>query len=154
MNKVIQNYLTLRPLLPIGQDFPTAVVLHNPMALAGARMLRDSANISNADLENPMGKHLVGAAVLAGAACIAWEASASIPLVNATCPGKIEVHADEGGPIYINGKEGKLKKFSNSYYEAKGSGVTISLSINPDGSAAVSYTGKGGANGICTVKEN
>ncbi|MBP1873935.1 hypothetical protein LPJGGPFB_02836 [Ensifer adhaerens] len=83
---------------------------------------------------------------------LAAPAFAGIPLVNATCPGNIEVHADEGGPIYINGKEGKLKKFNDNYFEAKGAGVTISLSINPDGSPAVSYTGKGGANGICTIK--
>ncbi|UNK38092.1 hypothetical protein MNR02_16855 [Shinella sp. H4-D48] len=79
-------------------------------------------------------------------------ALAKVPLVNATCPGNIEVHADEGGPIYINGKEAKLHVFNDNYYEAKGYGVTISLSINPDGSVAVSYTGHGGANGICTVK--
>lgn len=85
------------------------------------------------------------------AIAVAGQAAAKIPLVNATCPGKIEVHADAGGPIYINGKEGKLKVFNENYYEAKGSGVTISLSINPDGSTAVSYTGKGGANGVCTV---
>ncbi|MEE1924414.1 hypothetical protein V0R50_22645 [Pseudomonas sp. 148P] len=80
-------------------------------------------------------------------------AQAGIPQVNATCPGNIEVHADKGGPIYINGKEGKLKKFNENYFEAKGSGVTISLSVNPDGSASVSYTGKNRANGICLVKE-
>jgi hypothetical protein len=80
-------------------------------------------------------------------------AHAGIPLLNATCPGKIEVHADEGGPIYINGKEGQLKKFNDNYFEAKGAGVTISLSINPDGSLAVSYTGKNKANGICEVKK-
>lgn len=89
------------------------------------------------------------------AACALLAASpafAKIPLVNATCPGNIEVHADEGGPIYINGKEAKLHVFNDSYYEAKGQGVTVSLSINPDGSAAVSYTGHGGANGVCVVK--
>ncbi|UVL32704.1 hypothetical protein LOY43_17170 [Pseudomonas sp. B21-041] len=80
-------------------------------------------------------------------------AHAGIPMLNATCPGKIEVHADEGGPIYINGKEGQLKKFDENYFEAKGAGVTISLSINPDGSPAVSYTGKNRANGICEVKK-
>ncbi|MCX2684747.1 hypothetical protein OO306_04180 [Pseudomonas sp. DCB_AW] len=79
-------------------------------------------------------------------------AQAGIPLLNATCPGNIEVHADKGGPIYINGKEGKLKTFNENYFEAKGSGVTISLSINPDGSADVSYTGKNRANGVCQVK--
>ena len=80
-------------------------------------------------------------------------AHAAIPMLNATCPGKIEVHADEGGPIYINGKEAKLKKFNDNYFEAKGAGVTISLSINPDGSPGVSYTGKNKANGICEVKQ-
>ncbi|MGE8399842.1 MAG: hypothetical protein ACN6NZ_07880 [Burkholderiales bacterium] len=80
-------------------------------------------------------------------------AQAGIPLLNATCPGNIEVHADRGGLVYINGKEGKLKTFNDNYFEAKGSGVTISLSINPDGSADVSYTGKNRANGVCQVKE-
>ena len=61
------------------------------------------------------------------------------------------VHADQGGPIYINGKEGKLKKVNNNYYEARGGGVTISLAINPDGSPSVSYTGKNRANGICSL---
>ena len=95
---------------------------------------------------------LLATASLAAALCTGGEAQAKIPLVNATCPKNIEVHADEGGPIYINGKEAKLKKFNDNYFEAKGSGVTISLSINPDGSASVSYTGKHGANGVCTVR--
>jgi hypothetical protein len=75
---------------------------------------------------------------------------AAIPQLNYTCPGKIEVHADQGGPIYINGKEAKLKVFNQNYYEAKGSGVTISLSINPDGTPSVSYTGPGRNNGVCS----
>jgi hypothetical protein len=92
----------------------------------------------------------IGAAI--AVTTVAGQAAAKIPLVNATCPGNIDVHADQGGPVYINGKEGKLKVFNENYYEAKGGGVTISLTISPDGSADVSYTGKGGANGVCTVK--
>ncbi|WP_175649974.1 hypothetical protein [Pseudomonas sp. Marseille-P9899] len=95
-------------------------------------------------------KQLLLGAVLAS---VAGFANAGIPLVNATCPGNLEVHADEGGPIYINGKEATLKKFSDTYFEAKGSGVTISLSIRPDGSPDVSYTGKGGAHGVCELAE-
>ncbi|MBV4536364.1 hypothetical protein [Pseudomonas urmiensis] len=95
-------------------------------------------------------RHVLLGAVLA---CLAGLAQAQIPLVNATCPGDIEVHADEGGPIYINGKEAKLKKFNDNYFEAKGSGVTISLTVSPDGSPSVSYTGKGGANGVCELTE-
>ncbi len=91
-------------------------------------------------------------AMAAGIVLCAGSAHAGIPLVNATCPTGIEVHADKGGPIYINGKEAKLKVFNENYYEAAGSGVTVSLSINPDGSPAMSYTGKNRANGMCTIK--
>ncbi|MFJ4055078.1 hypothetical protein ACIPZC_16710 [Pseudomonas sp. NPDC089743] len=84
---------------------------------------------------------------------VAGMANAGIPLVNATCPGDIEVHADEGGPVYINAKEAKVKKFSDAYYEAKGAGVTVSIMVNPDESVGVSYTGKGGANGVCELTE-
>ncbi|MNN21690.1 hypothetical protein D3C81_1350210 [compost metagenome] len=91
--------------------------------------------------------------VLAGVLLISGAVQAGIPLLNATCPTGIEVHADKGGPIYINGKEGTLKTLNDNDYEAKGSNVTISLSINPDGSAEVSYTGKNKAHGICEVKQ-
>ncbi len=74
-----------------------------------------------------------------------------IPLLNATCPGGYEVHADQGGPIYIGGKETKLKKFNDNAFEATGSDITLSLTINPDGSPSLMYTGKHGANGICTI---
>jgi hypothetical protein len=30
--------------------------------------------------------------------------------------------------------------------------MTISLAIDPDGTPSVSYTARGGANGVCTVK--
>ncbi|HDS1736297.1 MULTISPECIES: hypothetical protein [Pseudomonas] len=95
-------------------------------------------------------KQMLWGAVLVS---VAGFANAGIPLVNATCPGGIEVHADEGGPVYINGKEAKLKKFSDTYFEAKGGGVTVSLMVNPDGDASVSYTGKAGANGVCELTE-
>jgi len=84
---------------------------------------------------------------------VASPSHAAIPLVNATCPGNIEIHADAGGPLYVNGKEAKLKVFNDSYYEASQGHVTISLSINPDGTASISYTGQGGANGICSVSD-
>ncbi|MCB1370466.1 MAG: hypothetical protein KDJ83_06205, partial [Rhodobacteraceae bacterium] len=67
------------------------------------------------------------------------------------CGDGTEVHADEGGPVYINGNEASLSASNESYYEAKHEGVTISISVSPDGSADVSYTGSGGANGICQV---
>nr|WP_295381936.1 DUF3011 domain-containing protein [Pseudoxanthomonas sp.] len=95
--------------------------------------------------------------MLAGAIVLslgnAGNALAAIPGFNATCPGAIEVHADEGGPVYVNGRETQLKRFNDNYFEARDaqSEVTLSLGTSPDGSVQLSYTGKGGANGVCTV---
>lgn len=95
------------------------------------------------------------AAVLATSALgLGSGAQAAIPLVNATCGAGVEVHADQGGPVYINGKEAALKRFNDNYYEAKGQDVTISLAINPDGTPNLSATWKGGRNGTCTVSDN
>ena len=81
-------------------------------------------------------------------------AEAKIPLFNATCPTGIDVHADEGGPIYINGKEATLKVYNQNAYDATHGHVIISVTITPDRSVLVSYTKKGGANGICTVADD
>lgn len=75
-----------------------------------------------------------------------------IPLFNAVCGGGIEVHADEGGPVFIDGQQTSLKKFNDNYYEASRGGLTISISIRPDGSLSLSFTGPNRANGICTLK--
>ena len=83
--------------------------------------------------------------------CAAGQAVAAVPLLNATCPGNTDVHADAGGPVYLNGKETKLKVVNQNFYEATGSGVTLSIIINPDGSASISYAKKGGGNGVFTV---
>jgi len=77
---------------------------------------------------------------------------ARIPLLNAECPAGISLHADEGGPVYINGKEAEFKFFSDTYFEASDGSTTVSVTVSPDGSSQVSYTGQGGANGVCEVK--
>ncbi|MCP8465569.1 hypothetical protein NK553_16595 [Pseudomonas sp. ZM23] len=86
---------------------------------------------------------------------LAPSAFAALPMLNYDCPNDIQVHADEGGPVYINGKEAKLKKSNDNYFEAKDkeSGVTVSISIAEDGTPSVSYTGAKGANGICQAAE-
>ncbi len=81
------------------------------------------------------------------------RADAAIPMFNGTCPGGLEIHADEGGPVYVNGRETQLKRFNDDYSEASdsSSGVKLSISRSPDGGVQVSYTGKRGANGVCTI---
>ncbi len=90
--------------------------------------------------------------MLAAAGLLCASAHAAVPTFNATCPGNIEVHADQGGPVYFNGKEGKFKRFNDNYYEATGAGITLSIAINPDGTPSLSYTGAKRAHGVCSLK--
>ncbi len=60
--------------------------------------------------------------------------------------------AAKGGPVDVNGNEAGLRTFGHSSYAATQCHVTISLGINADGSPAASYTGKGGANGVCPAR--
>ncbi len=87
---------------------------------------------------------------------IALPASAAVPFFNADCPGGVDVHADQGGPVYVQGRETQLKRFNDRYYEAKDStsGITLSISSSDGGEPQVSYTGRNGANGICQVKSD
>ncbi len=84
---------------------------------------------------------------------LATSAHAGLGQLNATCPGGLEIHVDEGGPVYVNGKEAVLKKFNENYFEAKdaASGATISISKGEGGAYDLSYTGKNRANGVCTL---
>ncbi|MCO5738933.1 DUF3011 domain-containing protein [Stenotrophomonas sp. BSUC-16] len=80
-------------------------------------------------------------------------AMAAVPFFNASCPGDIDVHADDGGSVYVQGREATLKRFNDRYFEARdaNSGITLSISRSDDGTPQISYTGRGGANGICQV---
>ncbi|AJO78012.1 MULTISPECIES: hypothetical protein [Pseudomonas] len=73
-----------------------------------------------------------------------------IPLFNVDCPGNIPVSADQGGPVFINGKPAQTKTVNERYFEAKGAGITVSISVEDDDSVVVTYTGKQGASGLCT----
>ncbi|MEG0009101.1 MAG: hypothetical protein RR721_05525 [Aeromonas sp.] len=90
-----------------------------------------------------MKKMFIAIATLA----MAGTASAALPQLNYQCPGQVQMHSDEGGAVYINGKEAKLKKYSDDFYEAKGAGVTLSISKTGQ-QYDVSYTSKKGS-GIC-----
>jgi hypothetical protein len=90
----------------------------------------------------------------AGSAYSGGKSSGGLPFFNATCPGAIDVHAEEGGYVYFNGKQAKLEKLNREYYEATGSGITLSIAINPDETVTLTYTGKHGANGVCEVTDS
>ena len=58
------------------------------------------------------------------------------------------------GPV--NGKETQLKRFNDNYFEARDSdsGVTLSITRSADGSVQMSYTGRHGANGVCSIRNS
>lgn len=82
---------------------------------------------------------------LAAPAC-----AAEAPKFTATCPTGIEVKSNGKGKIRINGEKTTVKVFNDNAWEARGNGVAVD--ITRDGSAlTLTYTGKAGANGVCTV---
>ena len=91
------------------------------------------------------------AALAAMVAGLSTPARADVPFFNASCPRNIEVHADEGGPVYINGSEAQLHRSNANYYEATHGPITISIVVNPDGSVGLSYTRRGDGHGMCQV---
>lgn len=82
----------------------------------------------------------------------ASAAQAAIPTINATCPGGIELHVDAGGTAFINGESAKTTMYGEDAFDAKLGRTTVSVMLNPDGTATVSYTAPGGANGMCEAE--
>ncbi|MHC8286198.1 hypothetical protein ACYZUD_05085 [Pseudomonas sp. XS1P51] len=71
-----------------------------------------------------------------------------VPSFDVDCPGKVVVHADQDGPVLINNKEAETKAINDRSFEAKGSGITLSIVLAEDDSVAVTSTGKT-PNGVC-----
>ncbi|TMV82947.1 hypothetical protein FGG78_23475 [Thioclava sp. BHET1] len=76
--------------------------------------------------------------------------SRGLPVMNGSCPTGIELHANQGGPVFINGTEAKLKKFNDNFYEARSGDITISISRNADGTMGATYN-RPGKHGVCTL---
>jgi hypothetical protein len=90
-------------------------------------------------------------ALAAFASLIAGTAGAALPVFVAICPGDISVDSGRTGVVYVNGTKVTVKEFNENYYEVKSGAVTISIASDPGQAPIVSYTGKGGANGVCEV---
>lgn len=71
-----------------------------------------------------------------------------VPSFAVECPGKVQVQADQDGPVLINSKEAETKIISERRFEAKGSGITLSIVLADDDTVAVTAAGKG-SNGAC-----
>ncbi len=76
-------------------------------------------------------------------------AATPIPMFNATCGESVDVHADEGGPIYIDGVPVTTKQIGDSSYEATHNGTTVSVEVFPDSSLEIRYSDPEGNHGLC-----
>lgn len=103
-----------------------------------------------------MRRHALSLTVALVSTAFVAPAMAAVPFFNASCPGGIDVHADDGGPVYVQGREATLKRYNDRYFAARdaNSGITLSISRSDDGTPQISYTGRGGANGICQVSSS
>ncbi|MGE8185841.1 hypothetical protein [Pseudomonas sp. NPDC086278] len=72
----------------------------------------------------------------------------NLPSFDVDCPGKVIAHADQEGPVTINGKEAETKAIDDRTFEAKGPGVTLAISVKEDDSLTVTATSKG-SKGVC-----
>lgn len=87
------------------------------------------------------------AAVLA-----AGPALAKVPYFSAKCPTDVLVETDRSGRAYVGGQKATARAKNANYSEIKGGGIVVSVAREASG-LTVTYTGKGGANGVCQVLE-
>lgn len=91
------------------------------------------------------------AALLFGAALsCAGAAQAEMPIFSAKCLSN-NIDADRTGTVRFNGMPADVRKFNENYYEATIESLTVSIARDGNGAPIVSFTGSGGANGVCTV---
>jgi pantothenate kinase len=95
-----------------------------------------------------MKKILTGILLLVTANAVQANSVPGVPSFMVECPAKVLVQADQDGPVMINNKEAETKAINDRRFEAKGSGVTLSIMLADDDSVTVSSTGKA-PNGVC-----
>lgn len=83
-------------------------------------------------------------------AALSLPAHASAPKFTGSCPTGIKVKSNGAGTVKINGKKAVVKTLNANAWEASANGVRIDIAQDASG-LLLSYTGKGGANGICQV---
>lgn len=92
-----------------------------------------------------------GICTLADSAGGSATVQARVIFFNATCGNGVTVHADEGGPVYINGKLAELTTIDRETYEARHGETTIHVGRNAEGTLVVTSSTRGGAKGNCEV---
>ena len=96
-----------------------------------------------------MKRHLIAPCLLP---LLTGPAVAELPFLNGTCPTGIEVHADQGGSVYIDGAEAEVTEYGEGSWEARSGPTSVEIMVD-NGTVSMSYTGPGGVNGICQVSE-
>lgn len=77
------------------------------------------------------------------------SANAAIPQFRATCPTGIMV-AGGGSSVFVNGHQANVTDRGNNNFSASTKNYSFDF-IFSAGEPSMSYTGKGGANGMCTI---
>ncbi len=94
--------------------------------------------------------------LLLGALLIAAGAAQAegIPLFNVACPGNLAVSADQGGPVYLNGKAVESHAVDERHFQVTTPQASLSISVEDDDSVSVKYTDKHGASSLCEAVDD
>lgn len=90
------------------------------------------------------------ASLMMAAFWLATPAEASVPAFSAACPGRIDVQADNGGRIFINGQPARVRAFDNRSYEARLGPIAVSVTVGPGGRVSVASRMRG-PDAVCRV---
>ena len=88
--------------------------------------------------------------VLAMSAMLAAaSAHAEVPYFRASCPTNI-LAAGSGDTVFVNGQQAQVRETGANAFTARSAGIQLDF-VFAGGEPSLSYTGPGGANGMCTV---
>lgn len=93
---------------------------------------------------------VAGLLALTSTAALAKPPIFAAECAGGTNAGGYNIDTDTEGHVWINGTKTTPQKMSGEYWVAKAGDATIEISNDASG-LIVSYTGKHGANGMCTV---
>jgi hypothetical protein len=110
----------------------------------------DSEHRSSAGKAGRRATYAAGALALA-LFWLAGPAEARVPPFSASCPGRIDVQADNGGRIFINGQPARVRAFDDRSYEARLGRIAVSVVVGPGGRLDVSSRMRG-PDAVCRVR--
>lgn len=116
------------------------------------RIARDSENRMSSGTKPALRAVWAAGALALATLFLAAPAEARVPAFTAACPGRVDIQADAGGRVTINGQPARVRPLSDRAYEARLGGVIVSVTVGPAGRINVTYSTRGLGDTACRVR--